>query len=127
MDIELECTMDNRKKLTARQRVLLDRPDLNESRRAFAVACFYSRAHETLVEEALSMFGSHGPHVPVVMRDHFPDMVKVILRMLADAATRASNAAHGARPPRVALRTLRDLGRAVATRDGSGFYGPQPD
>lgn len=119
--------MDNRKKLTARQRVLLDRPDLSAARRAFAVACFYSRAREALAEEALSTFGSHGPHVSGVMRDHFPDTVKAILRTLADAATWASNAAYDARPPHVALRTIRDLGRAVATRDGSGFYGPQPD
>jgi hypothetical protein len=119
--------MDDRKMLTARQRVLLARSDLNAARRAFAVACFYSRAHETLADEALSMFGSHGPHVSGVMRDHFPDTVKATLRTLADATARASDAAHGARPPRVALRTLRDLGRAVATRDGSGIYGPQPD
>ncbi len=35
-------------------------------------------------------------------------------------------AAYASRPPRVRLDTIRTLGRTIATRSGSGFYGPQP-
>jgi hypothetical protein len=105
-------------------RNLLERPDLAPARDAFARQCGASRAHSALAQQALRDYGSHGPDISGCVREHFPEQVKETLRRLAREAS--SREAYELRPPRVRMSTMRKLGQAVATRDGSGFYGPQP-
>jgi len=104
---------------------VLTRPDLAQSRALFATACRLSRAHSALAGDALRTHGGHGPQISGCVREHFPEPVKDALRTLARAVGAASDAAWRARPPRVRHATMRALSRAVAARDGSGFYGPQ--
>lgn len=90
------------------------------------MACMFSRWHDAAAADALAEFGDHGAQISGCVRDHFPADVKEHLRILARAVTTATDAAYAARPPRVQMQTIRALGRAIAARDGSGFYGPQP-
>ena len=96
------------------------------ARAHFERACKASRLHSTQARRALANYGDHGPDVSGCVRDHFPERVKSELRELAKLVTRETRAGHAARPPRVHLQTMIRLARAVASRDGSGFYGPQP-
>lgn len=105
---------------------VLDRPDLATARELFALACFASRAHSIVADAALTTYGAHGAPISGCVRDHFPGWVKDRLRELARDVTRYSDAAYAARPARVRVSTMRKLARAVARRDGSGFYGPRP-
>lgn len=109
-----------------KNRVLLARPDLALSAEWFADACKASRQHNELAAWALKVYGDHGPQVSGYLRDHFPQEAKAKLRALADHVSFCSDGAYDMRPKRVRMSTIRALGSAVAARDGSGFYGPQP-
>lgn len=105
---------------------LYNRPDLSAPRFWLAAACAASRLHATLTRHALHAFGDHGPVVSGCVRDHFPDAVKNELRALAKHVGECSTRARVVAPSRTHEKTIRRLGHLVATRDGSGFYGPQP-
>lgn len=94
--------------------------------RQFELACFYSRAHSELAQSALDTWGDHGPLISGCVRDHFPAQVKDTLRDLARAVSLYSDSAYQARPKGARHETIRRIGQLVATRDGSGRYGPQP-
>ena len=104
---------------------LLTRPDLQRAAELFADACRMSMDHTRAASDALAIYGAHGPDISGCVRDHFPDGTKDHLRALARNVSILSNAAFAARPARVRGLTMRALARAVAARDGSGFYGPQ--
>lgn len=108
-------------------RNVLDRPDLARAADLFAEACAQSRAHAAAANIALKQYGDHGPLVSGCVRDHFPQCTRDYLRSLARNVGILSAAAYAARPPRVRHATMRNLSRAVARRDGSGFYGPIGD
>lgn len=105
---------------------ILERADLASAGAQFVVACAASREHDRLAAEALEKFGAHGPQISGCVRDHFPSDVKDKLRALARDVTTYSDRGYALRPSRVRLDTMRHLARSIATRDGSGFYGPQP-
>lgn len=105
---------------------LLDRPTLQLSAKLFADACRCSREHDELARKALERYGDHGPDISGCVRDHFPEAVKAELRLVAHNVTAFSDAAWRHRPKRVRHSTMLALASAVAARDGSGFYGPQP-
>jgi hypothetical protein len=107
-------------------RNILNRPDLRLSAFCFENACRVSREHSALAAEASARYGEHGTQISGIVRDHFPEHVKAELRLLAATVTSYSDAAWKHRPRRVRTSTMRKLSRAVAARDGSGFYGPQP-
>jgi hypothetical protein len=92
----------------------------------FAEACRFSREHVTLAAEACETYGGHGTPVSGCVRSHFPDDMKNRLRLLAIQSAEASGRGFAARPARVRTSTMRRIAQLVATRDGSGFYGPQP-
>ena len=104
---------------------LLARPDLQRAAELFADACRISRDHARAAADALSAYGAHSADVSGCVRDHFPECTKSYLRALARNVSILTSAAHAARPARVRVSTLRALARAVAARDGAGFYGPQ--
>lgn len=108
-------------------RDLLTDPRLELPRDLFAVACRFSREWDAMLSDALATYGDHGPDVSGCGRDHFPEDVKDALRAKARQVTFNSDLAYSARPKGFHTTTMRALARAVATRDGSGFYGPQPD
>ena len=105
-------------------KTLLSRPDLAESCEAFGKACHFSRAWDAIFKAALEVYGDHGPFVSGAGREHFPAALKTGLRTLARTVSEQCEAAYKARPPRVRLSTIVILGRAVAHRDGCGYYGP---
>lgn len=105
---------------------ITQRADLQRAAGLLADACRVSRQHASASSAALSTYGAHGPDVSGVVRAHFPDATKDRLRSLAREVGALCDAAYNARPPRVHHRTMRDLAQAIAARDGSGFYGPQP-
>jgi hypothetical protein len=105
---------------------ILDRPYLLKAAQHFAAACAISRAHGLVTASALHVYGDHGPQISGTIRDHFPEDVRDNLRGLARLVTRHSDEAWAARPPRVRQSTMLALSRAVAQRDGGGFYGPRP-
>lgn len=105
---------------------LLSRPDLAHAAELFAAACFQARAWDSEFAVARMRYGAHGSDVSGCGRAHFPDHVKDRLRELARQVSTFSDLAYEARPSRVHTSTMRALSRAVAARDGSGFYGPQP-
>jgi hypothetical protein len=105
---------------------ILKRADLRLSMICFENACRVSREHNALAAKALDRYGDHGTQISGIVRDHFPDHVKAELRLLAASITSYSDAAWKHRPHRVRVSTVRALSRAIAARDGSGFYGPQP-
>lgn len=104
----------------------LDRPDLARAQDKFESACHCSRAYDAKLAEYLAQYGAHGPDVSGAGRDHFPEDAKDHLRRIAHAVSRMSDEGFAARPSRVRQSTMRRLAAEVATRDGSGFYGPQP-
>lgn len=103
---------------------ILDRPDLQRAADLLADACRISRDHCQAAADALAEYGDHGPTISGCVREHFPEYTKGHLRSLARNVSILSEAAFNARPPRVRLSTMRNLSRAVAARDGSGYYGP---
>jgi hypothetical protein len=108
-------------------RDLLTDPKFSIARDFFVQACQASRQWDSLLSAALAKYGDHGPQISGVGRDHFPDDVKAELRKAAGWVSLSSGIAWDARPKGVRNETMRKLARAVATRDGSGFYGPQPE
>lgn len=94
--------------------------------RHFELACQASRLHSSQAQRAFANYGDHGAQISGCVRDHFPETVKDELRALARKVTEESVSAMLARPARVHRSTINRIGRLVATRDGSGFYGPQP-
>lgn len=92
----------------------------------FAMACAASRAWDELAGKALAAYGDHGPLVSGCCRSHFPETVKDELRTLARLVGSYCDAARAARPKGVHAATIREIGRAIARRDGVGRYGPQP-
>lgn len=91
----------------------------------FEDACRASRRHSEFAASQLKVFGDHGSPISGCVRDHFPEDRKETLRTLARTVTEASDRAHAARPKGVRKSTINQIGRLVATRDGSGFYGPR--
>lgn len=104
----------------------LNRPDLAKAQSEFESACHCSRAYCAKLAEYLAEYGDHGATISGAGRDHFPSDVKDHLRRIARAVGHHSDLARAARPARVHMATINRLAREVATRDGSGFYGPQP-
>jgi hypothetical protein len=103
---------------------------LRDPRFRDVVACFetclaYARAHDDLAAVALKTYGNHGAQISGCVRDHFPQVIKDALRWQARAVTYHNERAYEARPARVRHETIRAIGRAIAKRDGCGFYGPQ--
>jgi hypothetical protein len=94
--------------------------------RHYEHACDASRRHNRLAAHALNLYGSQGAQISGCVREHFPEPIKDRLRELARKVTTEGDAAAAARPARVRHDTIRHIGRLVATRDGSGFYGVQP-
>ena len=91
----------------------------------FEQACAASREHSSRSAHFLQKYGDHGSLISGCVRDHFPPVVKDELRQLAQTVTRRSAEGHAARPRYVRAATMINIARLVATRDGSGFYGPQ--
>lgn len=104
----------------------IDNPKLAIPRAWFELTCAASKTHSRYAALAFALHGDHGPLISGCVRDHFPPDVKDALRQLAREVTELSGRAWAARPPRIRLTTMRRLGQEVATRDGSGYYGPQP-
>ena len=104
---------------------LLARPDLQRAAELFADACRISQDHMRAAASALNTYGAHGPDVSGCVRERFPECTKSYLRSLARNVSILTAAANAARPARVRVSTMRALARAVAARDGAGFYGPQ--
>lgn len=105
---------------------ILARGDLANAALFFTAACGASRLHSKIAAAMLERFGDYGAQISGCVRDHFPEHIKNDLRALAAMVTRYSDLGYSARPARVRLDTMRHLARSIATRDGSGFYGPQP-
>lgn len=105
---------------------ILERSELQPAAQLFAKACHASRLHSRLAARAFDRYGDAGPQISGCVRDWWPEPVKNRLRQLARATSEFSDAAWNARPSRIRAATMRHLARSVATRDGSGFYGPQP-
>ena len=104
----------------------LDNPKFHVAQTYFECACLASKTHSEIAAEALAAFGDHGAPISGCVRDHFPSDIKDDLRHWARETSRFSDLAYKHRPKRVRMATMRRLGTLVATRDGSGFYGPQP-
>lgn len=105
---------------------IINEPRFAHAANLFALACAASRYHSMMAQNALRAYGSHGPDISGCVRSHFPDHIKDDLRSYARRVTEYSEAGYAARPPRVRRATMVRLARLIATRDGSGFYGPQP-
>lgn len=89
-------------------------------------ACRFSRLHSSQARRALANYGDHGALISGCVRDHFPETTKDHLRILARSVGIELDKAREARPKRVRFATIVHIGRLVATRDGAGYYGPQP-
>ena len=92
----------------------------------FTIACFWSRTYNADFTAALKEYGDIGSDISGSGRYHFPEHVKDGLRQAARNVRFYSDAGHAVRPKRVRHSTMRHIASLVATRDGSGFYGPQP-
>ena len=101
-------------------------PKFDAARKHFELACFFSRAHAALAADALRVFGDHGSDVSGVVREHFPSAVKDELRQLVRKVTEHTDAGYACRPRGVRTATIICLARSIATKQGAGFYGPQP-
>lgn len=111
--------------MTKADLAILDRPALATVALKFKSACSASRQHSEHAAWCLSYFGDHGPQISGCVRDHFPEDEKQFLRDLARLVTTKGDEARAARPKGTRMATVNRLARLVATRDGSGFYGPQ--
>jgi len=103
----------------------LTNPKFSEVVTHFEKCCVASRAHSKLASESLEKFGDHGSQISGVVRDHFDDATKDALRTLARTVTTESDLAYAVRPKYTRQATIRNIGKLVARRDGSGFYGPR--
>ena len=112
--------------MTDKQAQLLNSDKFARVAHLFAIACSASRYHSEIAQRALHNYGSHGSQISGCVRDHFPNHIKDDLRSAARRVTEYCEQAHAARPKYVRAATVTMIGRLVATRDGSGFYGPQP-
>jgi hypothetical protein len=101
---------------------LESRPDLLPAVKHFQECFRLSRAHNSLVRNALECYGDHGPQISGIMRDHFPDWVKRRLRKLCNQMNAAADAGMRARPRGVHRSTMLKLYREVRAQVGSGFY-----
>lgn len=108
-----------------KDKALLTRPELAPARDYFVMACVYSRVHDRMAKIALDQYGDHGSLISGCVRDHFPDPVKDCLRYMAQRVTYYCAEADKARPRGVRHWTIVALGKAVARRDGVGYYGPR--
>ncbi len=70
----------------------------------FEDACRASRRHEEFAAAQLRVFGDHGPDISAVVRDHFPEDRKAVLRDLARKVSEASDRALAADMPAEARR-----------------------
>lgn len=104
----------------------LDNPRFANAQSEFESACHCSRAYDASLAEALREHGDHGESVSGAGRDHFPAETKDHLRRIAQAVTYHSDRGFALRPKYARQASMRRLSQEVATRDGSGFYGPQP-
>lgn len=104
----------------------LNRTDLEIPQSELEAACHCSRAYTAKFREYLAQYGDYGADVSGAGRDHFPSEAKDHLRRIAQAVTYHRQRAYLFRPSRIHNSTIARLGQEVATRDGSGFYGPQP-
>lgn len=89
----------------------------------FALSVAASRAHSAMTAEAGKLYGWQGALISGCVRDHWPETVKDALRMLAREVSTQTDLGFAAKPSRVRISTMRELGRDIATRDGSGYYG----
>lgn len=89
-------------------------------------ACEASRKHSALAQHALAKYGSAGCDISGCVRTHFPEEIKDQLRALARSVSEFSDSAWKLRPAYTQRKIVNRIGRLVATRDGSGYYGPQP-
>lgn len=103
----------------------INRPDLAISQSEMESACHCSRAYSAQFQVYLAAYGDHGADVSGCGRDHFPIEAKDHMRRIAAAVSYHSQRAYAARPARVRHATILRLGQEIATRDGTGFYGPQ--
>lgn len=113
-----------RKHITKRGRELLARKDMQPAIKLFEKATRASRAHSRLVSESMDKYGDQGPQISGIIREHFPTDVKNRLRKLARDINKYADAAYYARPKGVRNTTMQALAGAVATKTGTGFYGP---
>ncbi len=73
------------------------RASFAETARVWAQRAYhYRRAHYRLTAWAEARFGSHGPLISGVVREHFPDPVKDALRRLARLETHTMDASRKA-------------------------------
>jgi len=114
-----------RKHITKRGRELLARKDMQPAIKLFEKATRASRAHSKLVSESMDEYGDQGPQISGIIREHFPTDVKNRLRKLARDINKYADAAYYARPKGVRNTTMQALAGAVATKTGTGFYGPR--
>lgn len=105
---------------------LLERPDLAAAARSFAAACENSRRWSAMVSDAVAKYGRPSAAIAGIYSYEFPHDVKEALRRLAVGVTNYTDEGYLLRPKRVRMSTMRRLASAVASRDGSGYYGPQP-
>lgn len=117
--------MSNNYTLSRAEHTLVNREDLQACVALLSLSCALSREHSRLVAKAQQLYGSHGADVSAVGRDHFPESVKMMLREISYAIGHAVDRAHEMKPAGVHTATLRALGRTIAKRDGTGFYGVQ--
>lgn len=117
--------MSHKYTLSPTERRLIERPDAAMCVAAFAASCAMSREHIRLLGDALTVYGDHGCSISAIGRDHFPEPLKTALRMMARDVTTLVATAYHLKPRGMHASTMRAIGRAVAKRDGTGFYGVQ--
>ncbi len=115
----------DRRHVTKRGRELLARKDMQPAIKLFEKATRASRAHYRLVSDSMDEYGDQGPQISGIVREHFPTDVKNRLRKLSRDINKYADAAYYARPKGVRNTTMQALAGAVATKTGTGFYGPQ--
>lgn len=112
--------------LTKTDKAILARADLAKSAEQFKIACYTSRHYSELCKAYVAEYGEgNGRAISGCYRDHFPHEVKDRLRNMAQSIGIYSKLAYSYKPKGVQTATIAKLGRAIARRDGSGFYGPQ--
>ena len=112
--------------LSKSDKALLTRADLAKSAEQFKIACYTSRHYGELCRAYADQFGDgNGRQISGCYRDHFPTEVKDRLRTMAQSIGIYSKLAYNYKPKGVQTATIAKLARAIARRDGCGFYGPQ--
>lgn len=69
--------------------------------------------YNDLVNKSLAKYGDHGPLISGVIRDHFPEETKNVLRRVNHDYNEFDDKGFAARPPRVQISTMRQLREAV--------------